>query len=642
MPRPVPSFGRREETLFKLTQSVDNKGLDEGTKMWCFFRSVGLAAMCAIPSALLAQNTLWTNFSNADNSWLNAINWTSGVPAGVQSSTALINRSTPNNYVVAHDEGTNSAFFVRLANSSANTVNLTISSNTLFSIVGPGGAAGLSDNSLQISSGGILTVSGAMSVVGGISAFGNSVINIQGGLLSEGNTRIFRLYERGILNIDGGGRFTDGSGFEIGGGAATDNAQVRIIDGSADLRGVTIGLRGTGTLAIGSAGILTNLNNDISLANRPPSGNVVSHGRLYSTGTVFNTGNLLIGRNFSNANATAMAIISGGTFLQMGNNTKVVDVGRENTGSLIVEGGSFISTNSMRVGAVDRTGLMASRGDGTVLVTGSGALAVTNPSGNATITIGTLGAVADADRAIGRLTVAGGSLDADVVRIQNGALTNSGGVSTIGSLIASNASASIAFSAGTLNLGASIISNGQALVVGDGLQAAALNLTGNGSHLLADGLLVASNSVLLGSGSIVGGITNFGTIAPGGPLGAIAVSGDAQLSASSLVALDLAGTNATDFDQFNVGGTLGFDGTLIVTLTNGFDPQVGDLFDLFDFASTNGTTFASVNLPELIGAVWDISDLYVGGSIAVVIPEPATLALVAMGITLMLVARRRR
>jgi len=94
--------------------------------MWCFFRSVGLAAMCAIPSALLAQNTLWTNFSNADNSWLNAINWTSGVPAGVQSSTALINRSTPNNYVVAHDEGTNSAFFVRLANSSANTVNLTI------------------------------------------------------------------------------------------------------------------------------------------------------------------------------------------------------------------------------------------------------------------------------------------------------------------------------------------------------------------------------------------------------------------------------------------------------------------------------------------------------------------------------------
>ncbi|HPA19729.1 MAG TPA: PEP-CTERM sorting domain-containing protein [Verrucomicrobiae bacterium] len=603
--------------------------------------SIAVAALCAMPCSLPAQNTLWTNFTSSGNSWLNPTNWNNGVPSGVQSSTALINQSTPNNYVVTHDQGTNSAFFLRLANSSANTANLVIAPGTLLSITGPGGALGLSDNSLQLGSGSILTISGALDVAGGISGFGNSVINIHGGLLTEGNTRGFRIYERSTINIEGSGRFTDGNNFEIGGGAATDNAQLRIINGSADLRGVTVGLRGTGTLAIASSGVLTNLNGDISLANRPPSGNVVSHGRLYSTGTVFNTGNLFVGRNFSNAASTAIAVISGGSFLQMGNNTKAVDIGRENTGSLIVEGGSFISTNNMRIGLTDRTGTMASRGDGTVLVTGSGALAVTNPSGNASITVGSLGAVADADRAIGRLTVAGGSLSADMLRIQNGAFTNSGGTSTIGSLIASNVTASVAFSAGTLNLGGSAISNGQALVVGDGSQTATLNLTGNGTHLLADGLLVASNSMLLGVGNIAGNITNFGTIAPGISPGIISVSGDAVLAASSLMAMELAGTNATEFDQFNVGGMLGFEGTLTVTLTNGFNPQVGDTFDLFDFGSTNGLTFDQLNLPTLVNALWDTSDLYVGGSIAVVIPEPATVALLGIGIGLLLAARRR-
>jgi len=259
-------------------------------------------------------------------------------------------------------------------------------------------------------------------------------------------------------------------------------------------------------------------------------------------------------------------------------------------------------------------------------------------AGTASITLGTTSAVADADRAIGRLTVASGSLDADVVRVQNGVFTNSGGTSTIGNLLATTNTAAIALTGGTLNLGASTINNGQALVLGDGIGAATLNLTGNGSHSFADGLLLSANSLLAGAGTINGSLTNFGTIAPG----IIAVNGDAVLADTSLLLMELAGTGATDFDQFNVTGLLGFDGTLTVTLTNGFTPQVGDIFDLFDFGATNGLAFDTVNLPDLVGAVWDTTDLYVGGSIAVVIPEPGTFALLGIGALLLLAAARHR
>ena len=77
------------------------------------------------------------------------------------------------------------------------------------------------------------------------------------------------------------------------------------------------------------------------------------------------------------------------------------------------------------------------------------------------------------------------------------------------------------------------------------------------------------------------------------------------------------------------------DGTLELRFTDDVDlgSLVGTTFDLFDWngALQAGDTFAAVEyLPDY---QWDLSDLYLGGSVTLTaVPEPATLTLLALGI----------
>ena len=64
-------------------------------------------------------------------------------------------------------------------------------------------------------------------------------------------------------------------------------------------------------------------------------------------------------------------------------------------------------------------------------------------------------------------------------------------------------------------------------------------------------------------------------------------------------------------------GNLNLGGMLAVSLINGFMPTAGNSFDLFDWASLDGT-FASMQLPTLPGGLtWNISQLYTTGVLSV-------------------------
>ena len=80
------------------------------------------------------------------------------------------------------------------------------------------------------------------------------------------------------------------------------------------------------------------------------------------------------------------------------------------------------------------------------------------------------------------------------------------------------------------------------------------------------------------------------------------------------------------------GALAHLDGTLFLTLKNGIDEAalIGRTFDVFDWNGflSSGETFADVAWPA--GFDWDVSDLYVGGTVTLLaIPEPATAALLA-------------
>ena len=126
---------------------------------------------------------------------------------------------------------------------------------------------------------------------------------------------------------------------------------------------------------------------------------------------------------------------------------------------------------------------------------------------------------------------------------------------------------------------------------------------------------------------------------PGSSPAEVSFGGDVVLGPSSATLIELAGTEPGEYDRLLVAGVLDVAGGLKIELLDNFIPTLDDAFHIFEVTDLLGT-FSSVLLPELSGNLsWDHSDLYSSGTLSV-IPEPATLTLLAVG-TLLTCGRRR-
>jgi autotransporter-associated beta strand protein len=208
------------------------------------------------------------------------------------------------------------------------------------------------------------------------------------------------------------------------------------------------------------------------------------------------------------------------------------------------------------------------------------------------------------------LTVSNGVLAATGVVFTN-ALPNSlaiNGASTVSlsSLFSTNVNGTIAFNGGTLNLQNAFVSNGVALVAGDGTQSATLNLQpGNGTCLFANGLVITNAAALAGSGVLQASTTTvFGALCPGPVIGAITNSGAFTLTPGASARFKLAASTAPgsgwDFLSVN-GNTLTLGGTLQVYLSGVFVPASSNSFvimtntvPLSDSGAWNGTRVSAL------------------------------------------------
>jgi MYXO-CTERM domain-containing protein len=107
---------------------------------------------------------------------------------------------------------------------------------------------------------------------------------------------------------------------------------------------------------------------------------------------------------------------------------------------------------------------------------------------------------------------------------------------------------------------------------------------------------------------------------------------------------DGASGTAPENDEIIVGGTfsLTLGGTLTVQNIGVASWSLGDRWDLFDWVKAPTGTFTTVTLPALpAGMAWNTSDLYVGGTISTVVPEPSAAVLLALFAGPALMRRRR-
>ena len=106
-----------------------------------------------------------------------------------------------------------------------------------------------------------------------------------------------------------------------------------------------------------------------------------------------------------------------------------------------------------------------------------------------------------------------------------------------------------------------------------------------------------------------------GTFSPGlSPT--VATVSNISLAPTSTLIMELGGTTTgSGYDQIQSSGTLFFDGTLRVSLINGFTPTAGQSFNLFDWSSQSGT-FDTLDLPALAGLAWNTSQLYTSGALS--------------------------
>ncbi|MBL9161836.1 MAG: autotransporter-associated beta strand repeat-containing protein [Planctomycetaceae bacterium] len=274
---------------------------------------------------------------------------------------------------------------------------------------------------------------------------------------------------------------------------------------------------------------------------------------------------------------------------------------------------SLSASNSFTGGFVIRGGIVGLFDDG--------ALNAAAPNPVAFEASGTLGLFGHSVFVSGLSTAPG--LTSAVV--ENGSPTN---VSTL----------TVAVGAATTNTFAGVIRNGDSAPFrlkksGAGV----LHLTGANTYtgpttveqgtLRVDGsiageITVKSGAALVGTGAIGSAVTleAGGTLAPGNSAGVMSVGGLSMNDDATLV-MEIGGPVAgAQYDRIvtaNSFGALAFNGTLQVSLINGFAPIAGQSFDLFDWNFRLGA-FDAINLPALgPGLAWNSSLVYKTGMLSV-------------------------
>ena len=491
---------------------------------------------------------------------------------------------------------------------------------------------------------GSATVGGAVTVSGGVENDGTMTVQSVGVLTAASG-----LTNLGSLNLQGatlaGGTVTNDYGGMMNAKGTVSSALEN--NGSLSLTGVLWAnglVTNRGTLSASSGqnlrenGGLENYGT-ISLSGGAVSGN----GALNNYGTIDLSGGAVSGPGtltnkagglLSGSGAVSAAFVNQGGIEVPVFSTLAISQAFANSGDITLLGANSVLSG----GTVTNTGTIRSLGSGRI---GNG---VTNSAGGAVRAEGgifTLGGTTT--NAVGGILEI---MDSATILVSKGLATNSGSIILRGGALDNNGHTMINAGSitghGTLRSGGLTNNVGKNIGVGGYLDVIG-PATNNGTVTTPAGCITTFYGFVNGNGLFpeTGTVMFLGGYSPGGSPGEAEFGGDLTLGGAGALVMELAGElRGAQYDAIRVDGTLALGGTLDVDLLYGFRPQAGQTFDILDFDPENlSGRFSAFDLPDLGGGLsWDTSNLYTTGALGVV-PEPATLALVGLGL---LAAIRRK
>ncbi len=379
---------------------------------------------------------------------------------------------------------------------------------------------------------------------------------------------------------------------------------------------LTYGTINGGTVSTSGGAELIGTNDGGTLAGVDLAG-TLDLANTFTHATVTVSGGLALNQGVVNIGASSSLIFQGSQSLSGAGSVNLANVTAGD--GLLVPASGATMTIAAGVAVQGNSGVVGSSGgglitnQGTIEATGGGSLTVQGFTNFAsgTLTGGTWGAVGGSSLLLVGANIGTNAANIILDGVASHIYSDSSGATNALAGFTTNAAAG----SFTIQNGANFTS-GQAftnagMVTIDSNDAFIPGGTGvytqtGGTTILSAGTLGSTGNqiniqggTLSGPGTVNANLTNAGEVDLGSNPGILAVKGNYTQTAAGALTIKVGGATAGSlFDQVNVTGTATLNGTLNVTLINGYAPGLEVSYDVLNFSSSSGS-FATFNSPQI-------------------------------------------